>query len=39
MQALEKANVEQDIVPFADFLGYLVGQGLSGEAVAGLPDR
>lgn len=39
MQTLEKASVEQDIVPFAVFLGYLVDQGLSGKAVAGLPDR
>lgn len=37
MQALEKASVGQDIVPFAAFLGYLVGQGLSGKAVAKLP--
>ncbi len=39
MQALEKASVEQDIVPFARFLGYLVDQGLSGKAVAELPDK
>jgi len=39
MQALEKASVEQDLVPFANFLGYLVEQGLKGKAVAGLPDR
>jgi hypothetical protein len=38
MQALEKASVEQDIAPFAAFLGYLVGQGLGGKAVAKLPE-
>ncbi|MDY0088795.1 MAG: Fic family protein [Flavobacteriaceae bacterium] len=39
MQALEIASIEQDITPFADFLGYLVDQGLKGRVVAKLPDR
>ncbi len=38
MQALEKASVEQDIVPFVTFLGHLVDQGLNGKAVAKLPE-
>jgi hypothetical protein len=38
METLEKASVEQDIAPFATFLGYLVGQGLGGKAVAKLPE-
>ena len=34
MQALEKASVNQDIRPFAQFLGHLVGQSLKGTPVA-----
>jgi hypothetical protein len=37
MLALEKASVDQDIIPFASFLGYLVSAGLKGKAVAELP--
>ncbi|EDM35969.1 hypothetical protein PBAL39_23217 [Pedobacter sp. BAL39] len=37
MQALEKASVEQDVAPFAAFIGYLVSQALQGKAVAELP--
>lgn len=37
MQALEKASVEQDITPFAAFVGYLVNEGMKGKAVAKLP--
>jgi Fic family protein len=38
MQALEKASAEQDIVPFANFLGQLVSDRLQGKAVANLPN-
>jgi Fic family protein len=34
MQALEKASVNQDIQPFAQFLGHLVSQGLKETPVA-----
>jgi len=34
MAALEEASVRQNIVPFTDFLGRLVDEGLRGEAVA-----
>ena len=34
MQALEKASVGQNIEPFAQFLGYLVGEGMRGKPVA-----
>lgn len=34
MQALEKASVNQDIEPFAQFLGHLVNEGLKGTPVA-----
>lgn len=37
MLALEKASVEQDILPFTLFLSYLVSEGMKGRAVAGLP--
>lgn len=37
MQALEKASVDQDIAPFAAFVGYLVNEGMKGKAVAVLP--
>ncbi|AYD46572.1 Fic family protein [Arachidicoccus soli] len=39
MQALESASVNQDIAPFAAFLGYLVNQGMKGTAVAQLPHQ
>ncbi|GLU52650.1 hypothetical protein Dfri01_21110 [Dyadobacter frigoris] len=38
MQALERASVEQNIEPFAAFLGHLVNEGMKGKAVATLPD-
>lgn len=34
MYALEKASVEQDIEPFAEFMAYLVEAGLKGEPIA-----
>lgn len=34
MYALEKASVEQDIKPFAEFITYLVEAGLRGEPIA-----
>jgi Fic family protein len=34
MQALERASVNQDIEPFAQFLGHLVKEGLKGTPVA-----
>lgn len=37
MQALEKASVDQDIAPFAAFVGYLVNEGMKGKALAELP--
>jgi hypothetical protein len=37
MQALESASVDQDITPFATFIGYLVSEGMNGHAVAQLP--
>ncbi len=39
MQALESASVNQNIAPFAAFLGYLVNQGMEGNAVAKLPHQ
>jgi hypothetical protein len=36
MEALEKASVEQNIKPFAEFLAYLVSEGLKGKPVATL---
>lgn len=38
MKALESASVDQNIEPFAAFLGYLVKEALQGKAVAELPD-
>jgi hypothetical protein len=37
MAALEEASVRQNIVPFADFLGHLVKDGVRGKPVAKLP--
>jgi Fic family protein len=37
MESLEKASVEQNIEPFATFLGRLVHEGMRGRAVAALP--
>jgi Fic family protein len=37
MTALEEASVQQNIVPFADFLGQLVHEGLRGKPVAKVP--
>ena len=37
MAALEAASVEQNIKPFAEFLGELVQAGLQGEPVATVP--
>ena len=34
MQALESASVENDIEPFAKFMGYLVDAGLRGKPIA-----
>jgi len=34
MQALEQASVNQNIEPFAKFLGHLVNEGLKGTPVA-----
>lgn len=34
MQALEAASVEEDIVPFAKFVGWLVEEGMKGTPVA-----
>jgi len=34
MSALEKASVDQDIKPFAEFLAYLVAASLKGEPIA-----
>lgn len=34
MQALERASVNQDIIPFAEFIGRLVREGLKGTPVA-----
>jgi hypothetical protein len=36
MQALEKASTENNIEPFAKFLGYLVKEAMEGRAVAGV---
>jgi hypothetical protein len=35
--ALEDASVRQNIVPFTDFLGALVEDGLRGRTVAEIP--
>ena len=37
MEALEKASVDEDIAPFADFLSGLVSKGLAGEPLPGVP--
>lgn len=37
MEALEKASVGEDIVPFADFLAGLVRKGLAGEPLPTVP--
>jgi hypothetical protein len=37
MAALEEASVRQNIVPFADFLGHLVADGVRGKPVAKVP--
>jgi hypothetical protein len=37
MSALEQASVQEDIVPFACFLGGLVDKGLRGEPYPLLP--
>jgi hypothetical protein len=37
MEALEKASVGEDIVPFADFLARLVKKGLAGKPLPGVP--
>ena len=38
MSALETASVEQNIVPFAQFLGKLAQQNLDGKEVAKVPE-
>ncbi|MFT5115741.1 MAG: hypothetical protein ACI8P9_005094 [Parasphingorhabdus sp.] len=38
MQALEQASVNQNIVPFTDFLARLVDAGLKGEPIPALPS-
>jgi hypothetical protein len=37
VNALEKASVTEDIVPFADFLAGLVKKGLAGEPLPQVP--
>ena len=37
MEALEKASVDEDIVPFADLLAGLVEKGLAGEPLPAVP--
>ena len=37
MDALEKASVGEEIVPFADFLAGLVRKGLAGEPIPTVP--
>lgn len=37
MQALEEASVDQNIAPFASFIGYLVIEAMKGNAIAELP--
>lgn len=39
MEALEQASVNQNILPFADFLAALVGKGLRGEPLPKIPNR
>lgn len=38
MAALEEASVGQNIVPFTQFLGGLVREGLEGRMAASLPE-
>ena len=38
MAALEDASVRQNIVPFAQFIGKLVREGLEGKTVAKVPE-
>ncbi len=38
MAALEEASVGENIVPFAQFLGGLVSEGLAGKTVAKAPE-
>lgn len=38
MEALEKASVGENIVPFADFLSDLVKRGLAGEPLPAVPE-
>jgi hypothetical protein len=37
MAALEEASVRQNLVPFTDFLGQLVRDGLEGRVIASVP--
>ena len=37
MNALERASVEEDIVPFCDFVAGLVRKGLAGEPLPAVP--
>jgi hypothetical protein len=39
MSALESASVNQDIEPFAMFLGQLVRNQMAGESIARIPDN
>lgn len=39
MAALESASVQQNIEPFAKFIGYLLKERLSGKMAAGLPAK
>lgn len=36
MSSLESASVEQDILPFAEFIAWLVEEGLKGTPVASI---
>ena len=38
MESLEKASTENDIKPFAEFIAWLVGEGLKGTPVATIKD-
>ena len=38
MAALEQASVQEDIVPFARFLGELVEQGMQGAPLPSVPE-
>lgn len=38
MEALEMASVEQDIKPFAEFVAWLVEEGMKGTPVADLGE-